>query len=602
MPLTLMPLPNLTSAIIQRHATETSYSRGQSYFRAGAVVSLIQRKQTLQAEVEGSEVVPYRVTIDFDGGGITDTYCTCPYCFEGWCKHIVATLLACVNQPETIEQRAPLAELLDSLTPVQTQGLVQSLTEAHPELMGEIDFYVNQLADATVTASSGPASTKRQTSVDPAPFKRRAREILRSTVRDWEYGRDEDEIADEIGELIDKAMAFVDQGDVANCLVTLEGITAGCADNWDAIDHFSGLTPLDVDLDFDAVWAEALLSMTLLEDLSEDEILGWQEKLEIWQDQLGSFAMALEALRQGWDYPPLLKVLRGETEQRAWSGEAPAWGQTFSAIRLSILAQQQRYEEYLYLAQAEQLSQQYMTMLGQLGRVEQAMAAAQSQMTTLAEAKALAEILRSQNQLPQAATIALQGLRLGTKNPYIVFDFAIWTSDLAEGIGDIDAALEARKIAFASRPSLKDYQKIKALAGTSWPEHQRALLQQLRAAKAWGGEQAQVNIFLHERLLEDAIAAVSRNRHCHESVVWQVMDAVMESHSQWVIDRACPPAEAIMNEGKAKYYQVAVKWLRRVKEAYQALGQEANWSRYHQKLVTTHGRKRKLMGLMQQNL
>jgi uncharacterized Zn finger protein len=57
------------------------------------------------------------------------------------------------------------------------------------------------------------------------------------------------------------------------------------------------------------------------------------------------------------------------------------------------------------------------------------------------------------------------------------------------------------------------------------------------------------------------------------------MDAVMDSHSQWVIDQARPPAEAIMNEGRAKDYQVAVNWLKRVKEAYQALGQDATWSR-----------------------
>jgi uncharacterized Zn finger protein len=175
----------------------------------------------------------------------------------------------------------------------------------------------------------------------------------------------------------------------------------------------------------------------------------------------------------------LVRVLQGETDQRAWGGEAPNWGRAFSNIRLSILARQQRYEEYLYLAQAEQLSQQYMTMLGQLGRVEQAMAVAQTQMTTLAEAKSLAEILRLQDQLPQALEIALKGLRLDGNNPYAAFDFAIWTSDLAEGIGDGDAALEARKIAFAYRPSFKDYQKIKALAGANWPEHQSALLQQL---------------------------------------------------------------------------------------------------------------------------
>jgi uncharacterized Zn finger protein len=179
-----MALPNLTPAIIQDHATEASYSRGQSYFRSGAVVSLIQRKQTLQAEVEGSEVTPYRVTIDFDGGGVihADLHLSLLVLRAGASTSLRPYWPVFISL-KPIEQRPTLTQLLDSLSAVQTQGLVQSLIDAHPELISEIDFYVSQLAGAPVTSASGPASPKRQTTVDPAPFQRRAREILRTTVR-----------------------------------------------------------------------------------------------------------------------------------------------------------------------------------------------------------------------------------------------------------------------------------------------------------------------------------------------------------------------------------------------------------------------------------
>ena len=100
-----MTIPNLTLATIQRHTTDSSYTRGQDYLRSGAVVSLTQRQQTLQAEVEGNEPTPYRITIDWDGGGVTQADCTCPYSFEGWCKHIVATLLTYVQQPDAVDRR-----------------------------------------------------------------------------------------------------------------------------------------------------------------------------------------------------------------------------------------------------------------------------------------------------------------------------------------------------------------------------------------------------------------------------------------------------------------------------------------------------------------
>jgi uncharacterized Zn finger protein len=70
------------------------------------------RGNTLQAEVEGSEVDPYRVTLTIDPGGITSALCTCPYDYDGWCKHIVATALTCIRQPLAVEERPTLERLL----------------------------------------------------------------------------------------------------------------------------------------------------------------------------------------------------------------------------------------------------------------------------------------------------------------------------------------------------------------------------------------------------------------------------------------------------------------------------------------------------------
>ena len=135
---------------------------------------------------------------------------------------------------------------------------------------------------------------------------------------------------------------------------------------------------------------------------------------------------------------------------------------------------------------------------------------------------------------------------------------------------------------------------------TDWPNLQGKLLQHLRTGKSWGLGAAPVDIFLHGELLEDAIAAVSDLSDYQGNLVLRVMDAVVDTHSQWVIDNACPGAESIMDGRKAKYYHHAVDWLKRVKAAYHTLGKTADWSRYRQELFNTHGRKRKLIGLIQQ--
>ncbi|MEO0376406.1 MAG: SWIM zinc finger family protein [Cyanobacteria bacterium P01_A01_bin.17] len=595
-----MALPNITISSLKDAATDKSFARGESYFRSGAVRGLTLRQQTLYAEVEGNEPQPYRVTVALDGAGVTEARCSCPYSFGGWCKHIVATLLVCVHQPETVEERPPLSQLLEQLSLFQAKELIQSLVSDTPALLESVDFYVSTLAQ-TSEATSQKASPKRRTKVDPAPYQRRVREIFREAVSGWEYGQDDDNIAYDMSDLMQEAIAFAQQGDSDSALLLLKAITEASVQYWYIVEDFVGMSPDEFDIDFDTAWAEVLLST----ELSEDEVLAWQEEIEVWQDSLGSFAMALEALRQGWDYPPLLRVFRGEiTEKGAWSGEAPDWADDFSQIRLSILDRQERYEDYLHLAEAEGQTQAYLTMLGRLGRVDQAMTAAQEQITTLQQAKALAETLRSQERFQEALQIAIQGLRLeDDSNRYLIAEFALWTRSLAEGLGDLAAALKASLAGFKAKPSLKEYQKIQALSGGDWPDVRAQLLDQLRKMDLWHEADAQIDILLHENLVDDAVKKVSRSRlgGYKDGLTLRVMDAAISSHSQWIIDSAVPRAETIMDEGRSKDYGIAIKWLKRAKAAYSVLGLEDDWLRYRRQLVDAHGRKRKLMSLFEQD-
>lgn len=596
-----MVIPNLTHTVIEENTRPQSLERGQDYFHTRAVFSVTQRKQTISSQVEGNEIDPYYITITFDDHGITHTTCTCAYSFEGWCKHIVATLLFCLNQPEEIQERPSLNELLDQLNLVQTQNLIQALVEKDPTLIEEIDFQITRLFATTPSSTQSKSSQgqPKRTTVDSAPFKRRVEQILHDTAVAWENGWDDNDVELRLCRLIDEAMTFAERGEGNNALTILQGIIEGCFENWDVVSDY-GLEPEDIDIDFDRACTEAILSG----DFTEEEVLLWQETIEMWQEEWGSFAMALEALRQGWDYPPLLKVLSEETpEQRPWQGEPPQWAEDLSRVRLRILERQERYEEYLRLAQAEGQIEDYLIMLARLGRVEQVMALAPTAIDSFVEAKALAETLWEKEYHSQALTIAQLGLELcfdPQDNDFLVRDsgFAIWTSNLAETIGDAEAALDARIIAFKMEPSFSDYERLETLA-SNWSDLKTELLQSLRETDSWRAESAKVNIFLKEGLIEDAIAIVSDLSSYHTQLIFKVMDQVLESHSQWVIDNAKARAESIIERSHAKLYELAVQWLKRVHAAYLAMNQESEWLRYREELVKAHGRKRKLMGLME---
>ena len=140
--------------------------------------------------------------------------------------------------------------------------------------------------------------------------------------------------------------------------------------------------------------------------------------LEFWHNEWGDyFNMAIAALEQGWDYPPLKQVLQGNiTSSGAWSGEAPYYADDLALIRLQILERQERFEEYLYLAEAEGQVTKHLTMLVRLGRVAEAMQAAELSMATMEQALALSQALvNEQNAQPEALEIASRGLNLPGK-------------------------------------------------------------------------------------------------------------------------------------------------------------------------------------------
>lgn len=582
-------IPKLSEASIRRHATSQSFERGQDYYKSGSVTSLIQRGNKLSAHVEGSDFDPYRLSIDFDNGGITDAFCTCPYNFEGWCKHIIATLLICLHQPDLIEQRPELTKLMAPLTREQLQLVLHKLALEQPDWMDAIEQQIIQLTQPK-TAKSQKVS--RHTSVDPKPIERQVERIIACYEGQW----NDYPAIEEIEEILKKSDAFIEQGDGNNGLIIVGAVVRAYVQDWMNLDGSSGESGDFFEL-LDASLTKAILSA----ELSESDCQQWQKELDTWQAEadaygIESFVMSLTALAQGWDYPPLQRVLQGEiTQLGAWEGKAPDFADDLAKIRLSILERQGRHEEYQYLAQAEGQTDLYLQMLAKLGRTEEAIAQAQQQMTTAAEAFTLAQTFREQGKLEHALSIAKQGLDLGGDGSYRL---AIWTSELAEDM-DEEIAFQARLQAFRLFPSLADYLKVKELAGSQWKTLKTKLLKQLRQ-KTTLDDGAKVAIFLEEGLVEDAIATVDQLSSFQSDIIHATMDAAVADHAEWVIENARKRAESIMNEGKAQYYYHAANWLRKVRAAYLQLGQAEEWKWYRKALMQTHSRKRKLVSFLEQ--
>jgi uncharacterized Zn finger protein len=622
-----MTIPSLTEATIRAHSAPESFSRGQAYYRNGAVSGLMLRGNELHAEVEGSQYTPYRVRIAFDQGGVATASCSCPYDWGGWCKHIVAALLASLHNTGPIVARPPLEALLADLDRAQLQRLLLGLAERDPDLADAIDRQIGllRLTDAAPQTRSAGAPARRSP-IDQAAIRQQVQFAMRPHRRgrygDYEddYGYDDEdpggEVVEAVRPLLDRAREFISSGDARNALEILDALSAeylaGCRALSEQLDEIYGLGIADVSAgeflgELGEAWAEAILSA----DLSDDERHEWGERIADLRDEAAdldvgeALDIALTAAEQGWAYPPLQRVFAGEiTELGAWDGPSPEFADELALIRLRVLERQGRTQEYLYLAEAEGQTELYLLMLARLGRTAEAVAEGLQHLTTPQDALALAKVLREQGDQDGAWKIAEHGLALPEPQPadgytgYFIesrkAELADWAVDLAAGMGLSDQALRAVELSFRAAPSLKTYLRAQDLAGAQWNQLRAKLLDTLRRS---GSAAAKVDVLLHEGLIDDAIAAVGRG--ASDDLLERVMDAAAASRPGWVIAAATAQAEQIMRAGDSQHYERAVAWLRRARDAFRANGRAADWQGYLAGVRAQHGRKYKLMGLIE---
>lgn len=537
------------------------------------------------------------VTLTADGH-IASASCTCPYDWGGYCKHIVAVLLAALREPE-VEERPGLETLLAGLTADQLRDLLLALAEAHPDLVEEIEEEVEALKTQPAPRAAAPVTS---VAYDLAAIRREIRKDLRNVAvtrtrrgydRDYYWDDDVGTIySDEIlGPHLELARQLLDAGDPVAATdvaeTVIEGWVEGIEDLEDWIYDANEDVIDEAGRDLAVVLAEALLS----QDLSPEDREDWLHEIASWDDNLVEVEIVRTALEQWWDYPPLAAVLRGHiTEKGAWEGEPADFADELSLARLRILERQGRFQEYLYLAEAEGQLNLYVNMLARTGRVEQAVEEARTCLMLPNEFLGLAQTLAAQGHIAAALQVAAHGLE--KEGHWSRHDLARWTAEQAERAGDTKLALHAAETAFFGSHSLESYKLARRIAGAAWPEVKERLLKHLEPRS----DDLAVEIYLHEQMLPQAMAAIER--YPYSSYLDRVVEATRHNYPDWGIRQYQKRAESIMNAGDAKHYDEAVSWLRRARDIYHQHHREAAWTAYLNGLLELHARKYKLVPML----
>jgi uncharacterized Zn finger protein len=580
---------------IRAVATAEVFARGKTYWKSGAVSGLKRRGDILSAEVEGSEDEPYIVTVELARGRALGMSCTCPYEWDGVCKHVVAVLLAFAADEARVPKLKPVAELLAPLDRDRLLALLTKRLDSDPHLASWLDAEL---------AAPPPRAGAPKAKIDTAPISRQAHALLGARYRDrryWDGYRASGDLA-ELQQLTAQAVPFLEAGDGRNALKILRAVTDAFVSDWIAYSSGSDEHMYELFNDLGRMLAEASIMADF--DAGEREryaklVAGWEDDLSDYGDFEG-FGTALLALRADLDSPGLRAVLSGA--QKTWppDGNAAWEDRDFVGVVLRNLDAQDRRDGYLNLALAAGEKECYGAMLIKCGRMAEALGFALTALKTPGQALTLAQSFDAAGSSIDALAVARRGLEFtgSPKADWQRAKLAGWLRDRAAALGDHALAVSAAETCFALTLSYEIFVAAETAAGPLWAECRPRLLATLaRAGRCYD----RPVIYLRAGMIDAAVAVAleDRDASAHDSALMELAEAAGRSHPDWVIGLARRLADQIMEQGQAGLYDIAARWLALAASAYEDDGRDEEWRGVLERLIATHRRKNKLRALLE---
>jgi uncharacterized Zn finger protein len=508
-------------------------------------------------------------------------------------------MLHYIHEPSGVEQQEPLTTLLADLTAEQLKQLIIQVATKNLDFVRAIE---RELQWSKVLPTKDEVSVPIVSRVDVTAVKRDIRLGMRNMgpkgYDDYHYYEDggaDEELHQILAPYLEQTLALLAAGSLDKAGMLITAVMEAFCDNLDLIEDYYQYTEgsYQGDTDLDEVLTEVILS----HDLTGKSRQEWQRKVVDWQKVLGELGMAETAVAQGWDYAPLVSVLQGNiTNKGAWEGEAPWFADELAAIRLNVLERQRRLQEAIYLAEAEGQIERTIHLLVKTGQIEKAVKEAKQYFRQAGQALALAKRLQEMGEQTAVWTIGKHGLTLEDNWQHDKGKLGQWLRDVAEAAGDRELALQAAQIAVLSTQELADYTAVQHLAGNQWNTLQPQLLDKIEASDY---SSAKLDILLEAGRLTAVMRAIDKHFHYATGDLLRMLAPTKEKYPDWGIQKCKNLAEAIMNAGKSGEYDTAVTWLRRAKEIYLHHQRQAEWRNYLDGLLAQHGRKYKLVPMLQ---
>lgn len=552
----------ITEADIRNRVGAQSFSRGEQYFKDGAIVDPREEENTLKAKCWGSAPHPYRLWVQLGPHGIVTGDCSCPVGGGGYCKHVAALLLTWLHNPEQFREQKPLEQALEEREKADLILLIRHMIARYPDLEDLIYLYP--------TGGAAPGKP-----VDPDVIRHQVKQAFRYDSYDAPYEITA-AVASELEVILQQAEPYLERGDwlgVADIYrITLDELLGRYQDFWDDNSELSGFfwdgsqrlgTCLD---ELEVPEARLAVLKTLVNIVLEDINVGGYGFADLAYEVI--LTQATPAEREEivtWVEEEMSGI--GSSDEYSSSWQAQAYG----ALLIELQADSLSDEEYIQLCRDTGRLSDLVDRLLHLGRVDEAVDAAQTasdyELIALADRFKAHDLNAIAEELVSTRAAQSKDTRLHA-----------WLMQQAIQREDWHSAIEHAEHRFWGRHSIEHYKEMKAIGEKlgDWPERQVTVLSQLNRRKRY---ELIVRIHLLEGDVNAALATLP-NVVYGRMLRIEVAEAAEKTHPRQALAIYQNAAERLIAARGRGNYAEAATYLLRVKAIYRELDEVDVWERY----------------------
>jgi len=580
-------IPKLTEQNIRTFVGEQNFQKGQQLFRNGAIVSPEQQAMALKAYCYGSLPEPFRVQVTFDDIGITTTLCSCstgtPTDTNRGCEHAVALLLAWIEQPEAFVPTDDIDTILERQSKAQLMKLVKQLLQKQPEVEWEL----------TMPHLPGHKSVP----IDVEEYRDQVDEAFRHAGREWDavYG-----ISSDLYRITETAARFLRQQDYTNAAAIYEAVAL------ETLSHY--LSYHDEDGALGRVVQDCVEGLgACLESEREDEAL--REQILAATFEVYCFDVDHGGFGLTEDIPPeflqsttpeekhlvaqwvrtALAELQEKKQESSWRLEH------YGGLLLALEADLLNDEEFLRIGRETKSIQAVVTRLLELGRADEA-----AQDASQANGWPLVKLADIFVQYGQDSAVERMMYEKAQQERYTMY--ADWLKNHYLAKHNLAAALEMAQLIFRKRPWFAEYQKMCEISMElgNWEAERQEALTFLEATK---NISTLVEVALDEGDSERALQSLKAIKPSGvggyqwqydyartPEVALKAAERAEEVYPRAAIDLYQQHVENLITGRGRSNYQVACRYLVKIRALYEKLDEVGQWTTYISWLRQRHNR------------